>query len=87
MQFLYSRRFTKQFERLTRTTQIRVIQRQNLFAQDKRNSLLNDHALLGDSKGLRSFSITGDVRIIYEVVGDDIVLLLKVGTHHELYGA
>ncbi|HEY4473952.1 MAG TPA: type II toxin-antitoxin system YafQ family toxin [Candidatus Paceibacterota bacterium] len=86
MHFLYARRFEKQLKRLPRELQERAVERRALFAQDRRHPLLDDHALHEPWLGCRSFSITGDVRTIYRLVGENTCLLLAIGTHHELYG-
>ena len=87
MRFLHSRRFNKRFKRLTRPMQEKALERRALFAADLRHPLLDDHPLHEAYLGCRSFSVTGDVRIIYRLVGATDCLLLDIGTHHELYGS
>lgn len=87
MRFLHSRRFDRRFKRLTRSLQERAIERQALFAGDRRHPLLDDHALHEPYLGCRSFSVTGDIRIIYRLISDTACLLVDIGTHHELYGS
>ncbi len=55
-----------------------------LFANGDSDNYLRDHALQGSLKGLRAFSITADVRVIYECV-DDKFILLDIGTHNQVY--
>lgn len=59
--------------------------RLELFKQDPHSSLLKDHALVGSRKNFRSFSITGDIRVVYLQVTPDRVLLLDIGTHNQVY--
>lgn len=87
MNVLYSRTFERQFKRCNRDIRAAIIQRQELFVHNRRNDLLRDHALSGELKGSRSFSVTGDIRVIYRFVEDSTALFLEVGTHHELYGS
>lgn len=50
---------------------------------------LNNHALSGEFTGCRSLDVTGDYRIIFEDIWGgiyEIVELLDVGTHSQLYG-
>jgi len=47
--------------------------------------LLKDHPLTGKKQGLRAFSITGDVRIVYHFVSDDFVEFLDIGSHNQVY--
>ncbi len=56
-----------------------------IFVADQFHYSLNNHALSGEFKGIRSFDVTGDVRVHYEEIDDGIVLL-KIGTHAQLYG-
>lgn len=55
-----------------------------LFYNGERGHPLNDHALTGNMAGKRSFSITGDVRVIYEETADAIIFL-DIGTHAQVY--
>ena len=59
-------------------------ERLKLFINDQTNSTLRDHALKGKKSNCRAFSITGDIRVIYEEAGDG-VLLLNIGTHNQVY--
>lgn len=56
-----------------------------VFCQDPYDPTLNNHALTGSLKPYRSINITGDIRALYEVIGDDVVFL-KIGSHSDLYG-
>ena len=59
-------------------------ERLKFFIEDHTNPLLKDHSLKGKQSRYRSFSVTGDIRVIYEKVGDG-VLLLDIGTHNQVY--
>ena len=56
-----------------------------LFLDNPTYPLLNDHALKGDQSGRRSFSITGDIRVIYRKMDESTVLLLDIGSHNQVY--
>jgi len=56
-----------------------------LFKLDRNNSLLKDHDLVGREQGQLSFSITGDIRVIYFFETDDIVWFVDVGSHNQVY--
>lgn len=45
---------------------------------------LRDHALEGNMKGLRAFSITADIRVVY-AEDEDFIVLVDVGTHAQVY--
>ncbi len=60
-------------------------ERMNLFSQENFNPVLHDHQLSGKMKYYRSFSITGDYRVIYRVIDDNIVAFVDIGTHNQVY--
>jgi addiction module RelE/StbE family toxin len=62
----------------------RFEQRLKLFVVNQKEIVLKDHALIGAGKGFRSFSITGDIRVIYRKVGD-VIELYDVGSHNQVY--
>jgi len=86
VRFITARNFDKHLKRLPRFLRTRFIERKNLFLEDRRHPLLDDHALHEPWAGCRSFSVTGDVRVIYRMAADDLCQLLDIGTHHDLYG-
>lgn len=59
-------------------------ERLKLFIENNKNTILKDHALKGKKLNFRAFSITGDIRAIYEEV-DNGILLLDIGTHNQVY--
>jgi len=83
----YSSRFKKSFRKRPKWIRELVEERTRLFIQDPRHPLLDDHALSGELVGLRSFSVTGDIRVQYESFQDGAVRFIDLGTHHELYGS
>ena len=62
----------------------RFFERIKLFLKEPTNPILKDHPLKGDLKGYRSFSITGDVRVIYKKEEHKIIFI-DVGTHTQVY--
>ncbi len=62
----------------------RVEERIRLFQHNPNNPLLHNHALVGKMKGFRSFSISGDLRIIY-YWEDGIAYFIDIGTHNQVY--
>lgn len=57
----------------------------SLFKANFRNPLLENHKLSGAKKGLNSFSVTGDVRIVYMPISEDEVIFLDIGSHNQVY--
>ena len=79
----YAKHYTKRikpYPQLVKKLQQRVI----LFFENSQYPLLKDHQLTGDKKEYRSFSVTGDIRVIYKKDGDD-VLFYDVGSHNQVY--
>lgn len=62
----------------------RFKERLNLFTQSSADPILKDHALKGSKEGLRAFSITGDIRVVYFFKGET-VMFINIGTHEQVY--
>ncbi len=86
MKVRYARSFHKQFKKLPASTQDKFRERIVLFVADPTHPSLRVHPLKGKFAGYWSMSITGDVRAIYKKEGNDMVLLVLIGTHSQLYG-
>lgn len=56
-----------------------------LFLKNPKDPTLKNHALQGLLKGKRAFSVTGDVRVIYRFIDKDTIILLRIGTHNQVY--
>jgi addiction module RelE/StbE family toxin len=64
---------------------LRFKQRLNIFVANPRSPVLYDHQLKGTKYRYRAFSITGDIRVIYEKVSDDHIILMDIGSHNQVY--
>lgn len=85
----YSRQFIKNYKkRVSNNPKLKkqFSERVKLFINDPNNPLLRDHNLVGAMTEYRSFSITGDIRLIYSDENDGSILLIDVGTHAQVYG-
>jgi addiction module RelE/StbE family toxin len=83
--------YTKQFQKRLRqrySHQPKVIERfkrhLELFSAGVRGEPLNDHPLTGKLRGLRSFSVGGDVRVVYQET-DERYIFLDIGSHNQVY--
>ena len=45
---------------------------------------LRDHKLIGKRKNFRSFSVSGDIRVIYLIV-ENSIWLYDIGSHNQVY--
>lgn len=68
-----SRKLKKQF-----------VSRLELFKEGVRDYPLDDHALIGTMKGLRAFSVGGDLRVVYRET-KEYYEFLDVGSHNQVY--
>lgn len=82
----YHRNFSKQYAKLDTRTREHYIQRKNLFCEQPEHPLLDIHKLHGEWEGCSSFSVTGDIRVIFRSLAPTTIEFLAIGTHHQLYG-
>ena len=87
MKFIPSKRFEKNSAKLGKQLRVILAERLQRFASEPKHQLLNNHALRGGSRHLRSINISGDYRLIYEKVGNDVIRLMDIDTHSNLYGS
>lgn len=81
----FTKSFTRQFKKLRAKQQERFYERLVLFKKNPHDRLLRDHALRGKYKGYRSIDIEGDLRALYYIEGDRVVIFAIIGTHSQLY--
>ena len=67
--------------KLSLQTEKRVI----VFRKNRFDSILKDHSLIGQQKDLRSFSVNGDFRIIYQLVSEDYAIFINISSHNQVY--
>lgn len=83
--------YTKQFQKRLKQRYAhqpnmikRFYERLELFLAGVRAEPINDHPLTGGLKGLRAFSVGGDIRVVYKET-DTHYLLLDIGSHNQVY--
>ncbi len=84
---LRSKKFEKHYrKRIAHDPKLKqqFAERLALFVRGERGPPVNDHALIGNMEGLRAFSVSGDIRVLYTENGDDIILF-DTGTHNQVY--
>ncbi len=84
MEIIYRKKFKKALRKQSLKIQKKFFKIIEIFQDNQFHYSLNNHALTGEFERVRSINITGDVRIHYIVI-DDIVILLMIGSHSELY--
>ena len=89
MKIFYSKQFKKHYKKRISpkpSLQKQFHSRFKLFMRDSASPLLEDHKLTGKLKSFRAFSITGNYRVVYRLEAEDIMVLIDVGTHPQVYG-
>jgi len=79
-----SRQFQKLISRSPRKIQLQFKDRLELFLENDRHPLLNNHRLTGKLKEYYSINVTGDWRALYSIQ-DDTIVFEVIGTHSQLY--
>lgn len=82
---LFHKDFKKDLQKLQPSMRRKFEKRFLLLMSDSDLRTLKDHALTGNLKGKRAFSVSGDIRVIYRYVDADTILLLRIGTHNQVY--
>ncbi len=81
-----STKFKKAIKALSFKMQEKVMEKLQILMENEFEPSLNNHSLHGEYSGFRSINITGDFRIIYKKVDDDICQLYDAGSHSKLFG-
>lgn len=77
----FDKRYKKQSTKIKKAFQNRI----DIFINNTNDPRLNVHRLSGSLKDLWSFNISGDVRVIFDRSYGDVVILVDIGNHSELY--
>ena len=77
--------FDKQYAKLNVKIKNQFKIRLKLFVNDPFNERLRNHPLKGRYLGYRSIDVSGDVRAVYTVRGETIIIFGFIGTHSQLY--
>jgi addiction module RelE/StbE family toxin len=77
--------FDKQYIRLNEKVKRQFKQRLELFTVEPFEPAMRNHALKGKYLGYRSIEVAGDIRALYTVKGNIVVIFGFIGTHSQLY--
>ncbi len=86
MTIRYLPKFKKQYKKLPKKMQDQFDERIKLFLIDSTLPMLRVHPLKGKYAGYWSMSVNGDIRALYIMDGDSIVIFALIGSHSQLYG-
>ncbi len=59
--------------------------RLNMFKKGENLDLLRVHELSGNLKGHYAFSLTGDIRVIFQKISEEEIILVDIGSHNQVY--
>ena len=86
MKIIFKKSFTKQYAKLNENKRLSVDETIRVFAHDPKIPYLKNHALKGKLTGKRAISAGFDLRIVFKVDGDYILVeMLAVGSHNQVY--
>ena len=88
MRIGYHKNFIKQFEKLQKKEQERVLYALKLFENNPFAEQLRNHQLKGSLSDFRSISVGGDLRLHYyeKEPNHIVVVFVTIGSHAQLYG-
>ena len=88
MRIDYHKNFTKQFGKLQKNEQERVLNTLKLFEKNPFDEQLRNHPLKGKLSQFRSISSGGDLRLHYyeKEPNHVVVVFVAIGSHSQLYG-
>lgn len=86
MTIQYTSTFKKQYKKLPQKFQSQFNERLHLFLTDSTNPKLRLHPLIGKFTGYWSMNINGDIRAIYLMRNEEIIIFALIGSHSQLYG-
>ena len=86
MEVRFSRKFRKEYKKLSEKNREKFERRFGIFIRNPFDPMLYNHVLKGKYRGYQSINITGDIRAIYEPLKKDAALFVAIGTHSGLYG-
>jgi len=82
----YLPKFKKQYKKLPKVFQLQFDERLQLFLIDPTAPMLRVHPLKGEYAGYWSMNVNGDIRALYVLKGEELIIFALIGSHSELYG-
>ena len=77
--------FDKQYSKLDIKSKKLFKNRVELFRVNPFDITLRNHALKGRYLGYRTIDVSGDIRALYTVKGNIVIIFSFIGTHSQLY--
>jgi addiction module RelE/StbE family toxin len=80
-----TKKFDKKIKKQPKKIQEQFKKRIQIFLANDKYPTLKVHKLSGKLKGLWSFSVTGDIRVVFDQDHKGVIILVDIGSHSELY--
>lgn len=80
----FRKRFKKRVEfnnKLAKQFKLRL----EMLKNGENLDVLRVHELRGELKGHFAFSVTGDIRVIFQKVSEAEIILVDIGSHNQVY--
>ncbi len=87
MDIHYLKEFKKHYQKRIaqhKNLEKRFQERLLLCLKDPGNPLLRNHRLIGEKNQYRAFSVTGDIRVVYQI-SNGVLFLYDIGSHNQVY--
>lgn len=84
MRYITSKRFDKNFSKLSKQVKSQATKQFEVFTQDPMSPTLNNHRLHGKWARHRSINVTGNIRAIY-IFENGVTRFIDIGSHSKLY--
>lgn len=81
MEIFYTSRFERAYKKLPSETKVLAEKKELLFRTDPFEPRLKTHKLHGELKDHWAFSVTHEVRVIFEFTESNIVWFHSIGNH------
>ncbi|NCS99145.1 type II toxin-antitoxin system mRNA interferase toxin, RelE/StbE family [Candidatus Parcubacteria bacterium] len=86
MQIITDKKFDKRFKKQSAKIKKEFEKRMEIFIEDFNHPILKTHKLSGGNlKGLWSFNLSGDIRVVFDRSQKEVIILIDIGSHSELY--
>ncbi len=87
MNIVFQTHLKKKLLRLPKKVRFALAKRLEIFKSNQFDTILNNHPLQGTYQGFRSINITGDYRLIFQILNSETIVVFDLDTHHNLYGS
>lgn len=85
MQIRFHKNFKKKCAKLRVAQKKKFKERRDIFLDNPFNPLLHNHLLQGKFTGYRSINITGNLRALYTLTNNGMIIFVDIDTHSNLY--